>query len=146
MMLADVNILVSAFRPDAEHHETCRRWLAEVIRGDAPFAVSPQVLSSVMRIATYRKVFKPPSPLLDVIAFAENLLAQPHARVVIPGERHWPIFRGLCVAADARDNLIPDAWFAALAIEHGCEWVTLDRDYARFPGLRWRTPEKALTG
>ena len=30
------------------------------------------------------------------------------------------------------------AWFAALAIEHGCEWVTLDRDFERFPGLRWR--------
>jgi len=37
-------------------------------------------------------------------------------------------------------GLEPDAWFAALAIESGCEWITPDRDYARFPGLRWRTP------
>ena len=35
----------------------------------------------------------------------------------------------------------PDAaWLAALAIESGCEFVTTDRDFARFPGLRWRHP------
>ena len=41
---------------------------------------------------------------------------------------------------DARGNLVPDAWFAALAIESGCEWITLDRDYTRFPGLKWNLP------
>ena len=29
---------------------------------------------------------------------------------------------------------------AALAIEHGCTWVTTDRDFARFPGLTWQHP------
>ena len=32
------------------------------------------------------------------------------------------------------------AWLAALAIESGCEFVTTDRDYSRFPGLRWENP------
>jgi predicted nucleic acid-binding protein len=36
--------------------------------------------------------------------------------------------------------VVQDAWFAALAIESGCEWITTDRDYARFEGLRWRAP------
>jgi len=27
-----------------------------------------------------------------------------------------------------------------MAIEAGCEWITLDRDYARFPGLKWSLP------
>jgi predicted nucleic acid-binding protein len=31
-------------------------------------------------------------------------------------------------------------WNAALAIEAGCEWITNDRDYARFQGLNWRSP------
>jgi hypothetical protein len=35
---------------------------------------------------------------------------------------------------------VDDARFAALAIEAGCEWITLDGDYARFPGLKWRVP------
>jgi hypothetical protein len=56
-------------------------------------------------------------------------------------ERHWEIFRRLCVDTDTRGRRVTDAWYAALAIEWGCEWVTLDRDYARFPGLRWRAPD-----
>jgi hypothetical protein len=143
MMLADVNVLLSAFRPDAEMHAVCRKWLDDAVESDAPFGVSPQVLSSVMRIGTHRRIFKPPSILAEIIAFADNLLNQPHAQIVVPGENHWPIFRNICIEANATDDLIPDAWFAALAIEHGCEWVTLDRDYARFPGLKWRTPDAA---
>lgn len=57
-----------------------------------------------------------------------------------PGERHWEIFTRLCRSARARGNLVPDAYLAALAIESGTEWITTDRDYARFPGLRWRHP------
>jgi predicted nucleic acid-binding protein len=53
---------------------------------------------------------------------------------------HWDIFKRLCPEAEARGTVVPDAWFAALAIESGCEWVTLDRDYARFAGLQWRLP------
>jgi uncharacterized protein len=60
--------------------------------------------------------------------------------VVEPGERHWDIFRRLCIETDTRGSRVSDAWFAALAIEWGCEWITLDRDYARFPGLAWRAP------
>jgi predicted nucleic acid-binding protein len=74
------------------------------------------------------------------MAFAERLLELPNCRVILAGARHWSIFCGLCRAAQATGNLVPDAWFAALAIEHGCEWITTDRDFARFPGLRWRTP------
>jgi hypothetical protein len=40
----------------------------------------------------------------------------------------------------ARPNLVQHAWFAALAVESGCEWITTNRDYARFAGLAWRGP------
>ncbi len=33
-----------------------------------------------------------------------------------------------------------DAWFAAPAIEHGCTWVTRDRDYTRVAGLKVEFP------
>jgi predicted nucleic acid-binding protein len=35
---------------------------------------------------------------------------------------------------------VADAYHAALAIESGAEWVTTNRDFARFPGLHWRHP------
>ncbi|HSO71175.1 MAG TPA: type II toxin-antitoxin system VapC family toxin [Thermodesulfobacteriota bacterium] len=140
MILPDVNILVHGFRSDASHHAVCRKWLEGVFNGEGRFGLSPQVLSGLLRITTHPKVFKQPSGLDEVVGFCEILLAQPHCQIIQPGERHWWIFSRLCLEAEARGNLVPDAWFAALAIESGCEWITLDRDYARFPGLKWRVP------
>jgi toxin-antitoxin system PIN domain toxin len=138
MILPDVNILVHAFRADTPNHGICRRWLDGVVNGDARYGMSPQILSSVIRIATHPKVFAIPSSTDEILEFCDILLAQSHCVVIQPGERHWDIFKRMCTEADARGNLVPDAWFAALAIESGCEWITLDRDYARFPGLQWR--------
>jgi uncharacterized protein len=140
VILPDVNILVQAFRADTVHHANCRKWLKEVVNGEERFGLSPQVLSSVIRITTHPKVFKEPSGLQEAVEFCEILFTLPHCMAVQPGERHWEIFIRLCLEADVRGNLVPDAWFAALAIESGCEWITLDRDYARFPGLKWRVP------
>ena len=140
MILTDVNILVHAFRVDSSKHRTCRTWLDGVVNGDARYGMAPQVLSGVIRITTHPKVFVVPSSLDEVLRFCDILLAQPHCVIIEPGERHWGIFKRLCTEADARGNLVPDAWFAALAIESGCEWITLDRDYARFPDLQWRVP------
>lgn len=135
-----MNVLVHAFRVDSTDHEICRSWLENVVNGDACYGMSPQVLSGVVRVVTHPKVFKQPSPLHEVLDFCGLLLAQPQCNIIQPGERHWDIFIRLCKQADVRGNLVPDAWFAALAIETGCEWITLDRDFARFPGVRWRTP------
>ncbi len=140
MILADVNVLVHAFRADSLDHETCHVWLNGVVNGDARFGISPQVLGGVIRVTTHPKVFVQPSRVDDVLRFCQILLAQPHCVLIQPGERHWDIFARLCTEADARGNLVPDAWFAALAIESGCEWITLDRDFARFPGLHWNVP------
>jgi toxin-antitoxin system PIN domain toxin len=140
VILPDVNILVQAFRSDSSGHKTCRNWLDGVVNNDARYGMAPQVLSGVVRITTHPKVFAQPSRLDEVLRFCGILLAQPHCVVIQPGERHWEIFTRLCTEADARGNLVPDAWFAALAIESGCEWVTLDHDYARFQDLRWRVP------
>ena len=140
MILPDVNILVHAFRSDSSEHESCLAWLDGVVNGDARYGMSPQVLSGLIRITTHPKVFAVPSSLDEVLRFCDILLAQSQCMVIQPGEQHWDIFKRLCTEADARGNLVPDAWFAALAIESGCEWITLDHDYARFPGLQWGLP------
>ena len=36
--------------------------------------------------------------------------------------------------------LVPDAYHAALAMQTGCEWVTLDRGFGRYRDLRWCSP------
>ena len=140
MVLADVNVLVYAHREDTEHHLACRNWLESTINGEERYGVSELVLSGFVRITTHPKVFASPSPLTLALEFAEQVREQANAMLIEPGERHWSIFRRLCVEAKAKGNLVPDAYFAALAIEGGCEWITTDRDYSRFPGLRWRSP------
>ncbi|MEO8680015.1 MAG: type II toxin-antitoxin system VapC family toxin [Vicinamibacterales bacterium] len=140
MILCDVNVLVYAFRKDAADHARHHQWLDALINGDAAYGMAPQVLSAVVRLTTHPKIFVQPSGVDEALAFADVLLNQPHCVHVQPGSRHWDIFSKLCVDAAATGHLVADAWYAALAIESGCEWVTTDRDYARFKGLRWRPP------
>jgi uncharacterized protein len=140
MILPDVNVLIYAFRRDMPQHAICRPWLNGVVTSDTRFGVSPLGLSAVVRITTNPRAYRTPSAIEEAFAFCENLLAQPHCQVVDPGERHWDIFKRLCIETDRRGARVTDAWFAALAIEWGCDWITLDRDYARFPGLKWQVP------
>lgn len=140
MILVDVNVLVQAFHDGAPEHARCREWLDELVASPEPFGVSELVLSGFIRVATHPKVFDPPATVGKALMFAGALRAQPNAVIVAPGPRHWDIFTKLCVAAGAKGNLVPDAYLAALAIESGSEWITMDRDFSRFPGLRWRHP------
>jgi uncharacterized protein len=143
MILPDVNPLVYAFRPDAPEHAVTRSWLTSVLSGDAAFGMSPLALAAVVRITTNRAAFTAPSRQEEAFAFCDYLLAHPNCQVVTPGDRHWDIFRRLCIETNMRGSRVTDAWFAALAIEWGCEWITFDRDYARFPGLKWSRPTAA---
>lgn len=138
MILPDVNILIYAFRADAPQHVAARRWLTDAVASDAPFGVSRLALSALVRITTNGRLPREPSTLDEGFAFCNALLEAPNCRPVEPAERHWEIFERLCRETQTTGPRLTDAWFAALAIEHGCEWVTLDRDFARFPGLRWR--------
>jgi toxin-antitoxin system PIN domain toxin len=140
MMLPDVNVLIYAFRKEVPQYALCRTWLDNVVLGDERFGLSPLALAAVVRVTTNRRTYPNPSPFEDVFGFCEDLLGQPHCQIVEPRERHWEIFKRLCVDTDTSGPRVTDAWYAALAIEWGCEWVTLDRDYARFPGLRWQAP------
>jgi len=140
MILPDVNVLIYAHREECERHGEYKTWLEGVLGGSSSFGVSDLVLSGCLRILTHPRVFDPPTPGPRALAFASQLRDHPHAVQIVPGPRHWAIFRGLCEQTAARGNLVPDAFLAALAIESGSEWITTDRDYAQFPGLSWRHP------
>lgn len=140
MILLDVNVLVYAFREVAPDHLQYREWLSAAAESDEPFGISELVLSGFVRVATHTRIFSPPTPIERALEFANALKAQPNAVVVWPGVRHWDIFERLCLAAGAKGNLVADAYLAALAIESGSEWITTDRDFSRFSGLRWRHP------
>jgi uncharacterized protein len=140
MLLFDVNVLVYAHREDAVEHGRYRSYLEGVVNGREAYGMADLVLSGFLRIVTHPRVFRTPSPLMDALRFVDEIRSQANAVTIAPGRRHWEIFTELCEEAGAKGNLVADAYLAALAIESGSEWITTDRDYARFPGLRWRHP------
>ncbi|MEU0566368.1 type II toxin-antitoxin system VapC family toxin [Nonomuraea sp. NPDC005983] len=139
MRMLDVNILVNAQRRDAEHHEECLAVVEDAVNGDAAYAVSDFVINGFVRIVTNARIPQATS-IEKACRFAASVRNQPHAVLVNAGPRHWEIFTRLCEQAGVAGNLVPDAYLAALAIEHGCEFVTCDKDFARFQGLRLRSP------
>jgi toxin-antitoxin system PIN domain toxin len=140
MILPDVNVLVYAHRVDVPNHAAYRRWLEDVINGDQAYGMADIVLSGFLRVVTHPRIFDPPSDIAAALAFANQVRNQPNCIPLNPGERHWTIFSRLCQQAGVKGNLVPDAYLAALAIESGSEWITTDRDFSRFPDLKWHHP------
>lgn len=140
MILPDVNVLIYVSRSDSAEHSKYKEWLGEIVNGVGAFGVAPQVLSSVAHICTHPRIFKQPSELKETLEFCTVILECPNATLILPQDRHRSIFQGLCVASKATGNLVADVWFAVLAIESGCEWITTDGDFGRFKGLTWRSP------
>lgn len=141
MLFPDVNICLAAMRPDASPQaERVRLWLADRLNGHEQVGFSELVLSSMMRIATNHRVFREPSTPAQAIEFADALLSAPAATAVRPGARHWRIFGDLVTSHRLRANDVPDAYLASLAMEAGATFVTLDRGFARFVGLRRLDP------
>jgi hypothetical protein len=140
VQLVDINVLVYAHREDAPGHARYRSWLEGWLDADTAFGMSDLVLSGFVRVVTHPRVFNGPTPIELALEFASAIRSRPNCVPIAPGPRHWDIFVRLCKDAAVRGNLVPDAYLAALAIESGSEWITTDRDYSRFRGLRWRHP------
>ena len=140
MILLDVNVLLAAHRDDHPHHALVRPWFDELLNREEPFTVADATWASFIRIATNRRIFVVPSPLESAFAFLKAVRGQPQHVAVTPGERHLEVFEQLCSAADATGDIAADAYIAAIAVEQDCELISLDRDFARFPDLRWRRP------
>lgn len=140
MRCVDVNVLVNAHRSEAVQHDAHRTWLEAARTADEPLGLADLVLSGFLRVVTHPRVFREPTPLPVALEVVTQLRATPNVVRLAPGERHWDIFRALLTGADARGNLVPDAYLAAMCIEHGATWYSADRGFSRFPGLDWRLP------
>ena len=140
MIALDVNVLLYAMRSDFLQHQTVYDWLESVRADRQPVALFPPVLVAVTRIATNPRIFVNPSPL-GTVTNSACALKTTHGFEVLPAtERVLARTLALCEQIDAKGNLVQDAFLAAYAMEHGCVWITTDRDFSRFPALTWRLP------
>ncbi len=140
MILMDVNVLVYAHREDVRDHQAYRNWLETVINSGMAYAYSELVLSGLIRVVTHPKIFEQPSSLDVAITFADQIRSAPEAVRLLPGNNHWEIFLRCLQTISARGNDVVNAYHAALALEWGCDWVTTDKGFRRFKGLRVRHP------
>lgn len=140
MILFDVNVLVAAHRAEHDHHALSAGLLRRTVATGEPLALTSTVTVGLFRLVTNPRIFTRPSAPALALAFLQQLHDLPQAVRIEPGARHWALFCGLCEQAGVRGGMATDAHLAALALESGSTLVSLDRDFARFDGLRWRHP------
>ena len=133
-MTPDVNVLVSAFRPDHPHHLSARAWLDDAVvqaaNGRASLMLLGTVVTGFLRITTHPKIFRETDPLQDVSDFIDSLLSCPGVQFQPQGAT-WPHMRQVCLAQQPTGNLITDACIAATVMQSGETLCTFDRDFSR---------------
>jgi toxin-antitoxin system PIN domain toxin len=140
VILVDANLLLYAYHARAEQHERSRAWLEAALSGPDPVGLAWLSLWAFLRIATNPRVFERPLSTQEAEIAVSSWLAQPATEILDPGERHWQILRGLMREGQTTGPLVMDAVLAAIALEHGATLCTTDRDFSRFPQLKWMNP------
>ena len=140
MIVLDVNLLIYAYDTTCAEHKKARAWVEDIFSADEPIALPWQTISAFLRILTYPGVAGDRLSMRQALAIVEQWLELPHVKAIAPGEDHWTHLRDMLIQGDIRGRLTSDAVLAAMTIECGGVLYTNDRDFARFPGLRWVNP------
>ena len=140
MLIVDANVLLYAVDSASAHHERCRSWLDASLAGAETVGLAWVALLAFIRIGTNPSILPNPMTADEATGQAETWLGAPAAVIAQPTVRHAGLLRGLLREAGTAGNLTSDAHLAALAIEHGADIVSFDRDFARFSGVRHRVP------
>ena len=140
MTLLDANILIYAYNADAPENPQMREWLSDLFSHRGQIGVPWLVLWAFIRVATNPRLSPAAKPAAEAFRIVRTLLAQSKVIVIEPGPRHAEILEHLVIDYKISGPLFTDAALAALAIEHGATLASTDRDFSRFPNLRWINP------
>lgn len=139
MIVLDANILLYAYDSASSHHKRARAWIEEIFSEATAVGLPWQSVTAFLRIMTNSRL--PGSfSVEEAVQVVDQWLEQPNIRLIAPGDDHWPLLRRMVVEGQAPDALVSDAELAALTAEFGGILHTTDRDFARFPDLRWTNP------
>ena len=144
MILLDANLLLYAYDPSSPHHHAARNWLEKTLSAREQVGLPWMTLLAFVRISTSPRPLEHPLSLTEAADIVAAWLERPMVTLLNPSERHWEILRALMTEGQVHGALIMDAHLAALAIEHGAILATTDRDFARFPGLKFFNPLDSL--
>ncbi len=141
MIAVDSNLLVYAHREDSPWHSAAYVCLVKLAEGRAPWAIPWPCLHEFLAIVTHPRIYDPPTPLEEAIAQVEAWLESPSLVLLTELEGYWSMVCSLLRAGRVSGPRVHDARVAALCLQHGVrELWTIDRDFSRFPRLKFRNP------
>jgi len=140
MIVLDVNLLLYASDRRATQHDAARVWLQSAISGQELIGLPWQTIHGFLRISTNKRISGDQVSMQRALALVQQWLDLPNVRVLSPGERHWAILQRVLLESQINGPMTTDAQLAALTLEYGGVLHSTDRDFARFPGLRWINP------
>jgi len=140
VIVVDANLLIYSYDLDSAHHKKSLSWLEELLSGVEAVGLPWQSVSAFLRVITNRRLSGMRVTLEQAVQVVDEWLQQPNVQILVPADQHWSVLRQMILEGRASGPLVSDAEIAAITIEHGAVLHTTDRDFARFPGLRWKNP------
>lgn len=139
MIFPDVNILLYSYDRGSKFHNEAKKWLEDNLSDNEVF-FSWHTITGFLRIVTHPSILKDPAPLSEAIQRVSAWLECENTHLVSFEKRNWPLFAKTLVEGQATGNLVMDAHVAAMAVSCGATVASTDRDFTRFPGLRFIDP------
>lgn len=140
MIVPDANLLLYAYDRKSDFQPRASQWLEGILSGPDTVGLTWISIGVFLRISTNLRLGPGQLSMDAATQIVDSWLTRRVVRLIVPRERHWSEFRRMLVDGQVRGPLTTDAELAALTIEYGGVLYTNDRDFARFPGLRWVNP------
>lgn len=140
LIAPDTNILLYAYDERSRWHSRAAAYLESIFSRPEPVGLPLPCVHAFVRLITNPVISGKRISLESALGNVNEWLTFPNVQILFPGDRHWELLKRLSAEGHAAGNLFPDAVIAAIALEYGATIHTNDRDFARFPGLRWHNP------
>ena len=140
MIIPDANLLIYAHDESCPQHRKALDWWQRTLGGSETVGIPWIVLLAFTRLLTSPQICLNPLTTEQVREIVESWLTGPNIRMIQVSPRAVGGFFDLLQDAGMGANLCTDALIALHAREHSAVVYSTDRDFDRFPGLKWVNP------
>jgi len=138
--LIDASLVIWAHHEQFTQHQSAKRWWATTLTSTPSVGIPWPTIVAFVRISTHPRALSRPLDVSTAYGVVEEWLTRTNVFLPVPTDRHAMLYGAMLRTGKAAGNHTTDAHLAALAVEWGLEVMSADRDFARYPGLRWHDP------
>ena len=140
MIVPDVNMLVYAHNAAAPRHDDAHLWWNALLDGTEEVGLPWVVSTGFVRVITNSTIVSPSYSSISAVDLLMDWFERSHVIPLEPQDAHLALLRQNLAVPGGGPNLVTDAHIAAVAMEYDAEVHSADRDFGRFPGVRWHNP------